>query len=197
MHERLAGNVQNRNRLVDVILADPILGATLEKARDLELPDHLLVSGAIYQTVWNALTARLSGYGLKDIDLVWFDASDLSWEAEDRVIRQASAAFADWSVPVEPRNQARVHLWFEERFGLSYAPLRSSAEGLGRYASICHAVGVRLRPDGECEVFAPFGLDDIFALRIRPNRLLDNAVTHAEKAARMQVLWPEVTVESW
>ncbi len=184
-------------RLREIVGADRLLMSTLRRARDLALPDWLLVSGAIYQTAWNALTGRPQGYGLRDIDLVWFDGSDLSWSAEDRVIRRVDEVFADWPVPVEARNQARVHLWFEARFGCPYAPLASAAEGLGRYASVAHAVGVRLEPDDDLTIFAPFGLDDVFALRLRPNRVLDNGPSHDAKAARMRAQWPELTVEPW
>lgn len=193
----LAADAPHRDRLIAILRADPLLATVLERARALALPDWLVVSGALYQTVWNALTGRPSGHGLKDVDLVFHAPADLSFEAEDRVIRHAAAVFADLEVPVELRNQARVHLWFEARFGAPYPPLASSAEGLTRYASVCHAVGVRSTDDGEIEVFAPFGLDDVFALRIRPNKALDNAATHAEKAARMRALWPELTIEPW
>lgn len=193
----LPAEAPHRAELVEILSGDPLVAIVLERARSLALRDWMLVSGAIYQTVWNRRTARPSGHGLKDVDLVWFDPEDLSFEAEDRVIRRAEAVFADLPVPVELRNQARVHLWFETRFGSPYAPLTSSAESLLRYASICHAVGARLGDDGELEVYAPFGLDDVFALRIRPNRVLANAATHAEKAARMKALWPELTIEPW
>src|SRR5215470_2949283 len=40
--------------------------------------------------------------------LFYFDAADLSWEAEDAVIRSAKHAFADIPAEVEIRNEARV-----------------------------------------------------------------------------------------
>ena len=46
------------------------------------------------------------------------------------------------------------------------------------YSSIVHAVGVRLEHDGSLDIVAPFGLDDMFAMVIRPNRTLTNAATH-------------------
>lgn len=73
--------------------------------------------------MWNVLTGRPSGYGIKDIDLTYFDKKDLSWSAEDSVIQRGQAVFSASLVPVEIRNQARVHLWFVQRFGLDYAPL--------------------------------------------------------------------------
>lgn len=50
--------------------------------------------------------------------MFYHDPSDLSHEAEDRAIRAAQALYADLPVRVELRYQARVHLWFEGRFGV-------------------------------------------------------------------------------
>jgi hypothetical protein len=90
-----------------------------------------------------------------------------------------------------------VHLWFEQRFGTPYPPLASADKAIARYASIAHAVGVRLEPEDRLDVAAPFGLDDIFAMVIRPNCALDNATSHARKAQRVKAIWPEVTVLPW
>ena len=73
-------------------------------------------------------------------------------------------------LPVEVRNQARVHLWFEQRFGHPYPKLGSSADALTRFASRTHAVGVRLHADDSLGLIAPFGLDDIFSFRISPEQ---------------------------
>jgi hypothetical protein len=86
----------------------------LSTIRALELPDWLTMSGAVYQRVLNALTKRAPDYGVRDYDLGYFDASDISDEAEDAVIRRVAAAFDEWlRSAVEVRNQARVHVWFE------------------------------------------------------------------------------------
>ena len=126
-------------------------------------------------------------------DLIYFDDSDLSWEAEDQVIGRVSDRIRGLSAPVEAR-QARVHIWFKQRFGGDYSPLRSADESLTRYASIAHAVGVRLEPDGQLDVIAPFGLDDIFAMVIRPNGVIDNQISHEAKAVRAKAIWPEVVI---
>ena len=185
-HLRYAGRsfAEQRAALVEIISADPVVHAALIKARTIDLPDWLMVSGALYNAVWNNLTGKPSGFGTKDIDLFYFDASDLSYEAEDAVIARAATHFAGLPLPVEVRNQARVHLWFEQRFGHPYPRLGSSADALTLFASTTHAVGVRLHADGKFDVVAPFGLDDIFSFRIVPNRAIDNRATHEEKAAR-------------
>lgn len=170
--------------------------ALLRAVRPLALPQWRLVSGAVYQSVWNALTGRPPGHGIKDYDLCYFD-EDVSYEAEDRVVRAVEAVARPLDLPVETRNQARVHLWFERRFGSPYTALRSTDEALTRYAARVHAVGVRLEADDRITVAAPFGLDDLFSFVIRPNPVLANRDSFTEKAARAKALWPELTVVPW
>ena len=58
-------------------------------------------------------------------------------------ISRAARCFDDFPRPVEVRNQARVHLWSEERFGQPYPRLSRSEEALSLFAARTHAVGVR------------------------------------------------------
>jgi len=189
--------MKHRDRFEAIIRDDPDLMRLLQHLRSVRLPQWRLVAGCLYQTVWNMLTNRPRGTGIKDYDLIYFDAGDISWDAEDTVIRQVAAATRDSVGPVEVRNQARVHLWFADRFGLPYPQLACADEAIGYYASIAYAVGVRLEDDDRLDIAAPFGLDDMFAMVIRPNRALDNAATHARKAERAQAIWPELTVVPW
>jgi hypothetical protein len=184
-------------RFETIVRSDPDLMRLLACIRDVQLPQWRLVAGCLYQTVWNVLTGRDCGTGIKDYDLIYFDDSDLSWAAEDRVIRVVAAATRGCVGPVEVRNQARVHLWFEARFGTAYPRLHSADEAIRRYASIVHAIGIRLEYDDRLDVVAPFGLDDLFSMVIRPNYALENAVSHTRKARRAQATWPEVTVVPW
>ncbi|RVA43941.1 nucleotidyltransferase family protein, partial [Mesorhizobium sp. M7A.F.Ca.CA.004.11.1.1] len=108
---------EQRAAFLAIVLADPLLRDALARARTLDLPDWLVVSGALYNSVWNHLTGKPSGYGIRDVDLFYFDDSDLSYEAEDAVIRRAEKHFEGLPLPVEVRNQARVHLWYPQKFG--------------------------------------------------------------------------------
>lgn len=166
----------------------------LRTVRDLDLPDAMVFSGAIYQRVLNHQTGRPLDYGIKDYDVGYFDAADTSYEAEDEVIRRAAAAFEPpLRDMIEVRNQARVHLWFEGKFGEPYAPLGDSAEALTRFVSPLFAVAVRLEADDSLTVTAPFGLEDLFALRLRPNPYRPTN-GFARTAASATARWPEIEV---
>lgn len=191
------GFAAQRAALEGIIRSDPVLMEVLDALRAEALPEGMLVAGAIYNLVWNRLTGRPDLAGVNDIDIFYFDDSDLSYEAEDAVIKRLDGRFAHLPLPVQVRNQARVHLWFPQKFGIPFSPLGSAAEMLGRYASKTHAVAARLEPGGDMTIIAPFGLDDIFSFRIVPNRVLMNRPAHEAKGARAKAIWPEITLIAW
>src|SRR5260370_6024038 len=146
-------------RLTEIVRAAPSLMRVLTTVRSLDLPDWLVMSGAVYQPVLNHLTGCAPDYGIRDYDVGYFDAADISYDAEDVVIRRVAAAFDDpLKSMVEVRNQARVHVWFEAHFGEAYTPLRCTAEALERFASPMSAVRVRLEPDDRLHIQAPLRL---------------------------------------
>lgn len=179
--------------LAVLIAGSPTVMTVLTGIRSLGLPDWRLFSGAVYQTVWNALTERDADYGIKDYDIGYFDP-DVSWEAEDAFIQRAAAAFEpELAKKVEVRNQARVHLWFEDKFGEAYPPLAFTDEALGRFVCPAFAVGVRLEDDDSLTISAPFGLIDLFTMRLRknPTRAISDAAFERVKRSA-EARWPEL-----
>lgn len=186
-----------RDALEVIIRGEPVLMEVLAGLREDGLPEGLLVAGALYNAAWNALSGRPTLHGVNDLDVFYFDASDIGYDAEDVVIRRLAARFGHLPVPVQVRNQARVHLWFPEKFGTAFTPLSSAGEMLGRYAAKTHAVAARLEADDSLTILAPFGLDDIFSFRLVPNPALANQPGYEKKAARAKAVWPELTVVPW
>ena len=181
-------------RLVEIVRADPGLMHVLRTVRPLGLSDWRVFSGAVYQSVWNAVTGRPVGYGRKDYDLGYFDP-DTSWDAEDMIIKRVAAAFDEpFRSEVEVRNQARVHLWFGERFNEPYEALPDTDTALSRFVAPAFAVGVRLEDDDRISVAAPFGLDDMFGLVLRPNPQRPRATGWDKVVASATSRWPELTI---
>ena len=181
-------------RLATIVRDNPELMQVLTTVRGLGLPDWRVFSGAVYQAVWNAQTRRPVGYGIKDYDLGYFDP-DTSWDAEDVVIKRVAAAFdAPLRDLVEVRNQARVHLWFEARFGEPYDALPDTDTALSRFVAPAFAVGVRLEADDTISIAAPFGLEDVFSMTLRPNPDRPLARGWDKTVASARSRWPELTV---
>ena len=183
----------NEPEFVAAVLKNSVNREIVSRLRSLGLSDVWLVSGALFQSAWNAISGRAPDYGIKDYDIFYFDP-DLSWEAEDAVIERASEVFADLGQRVEIRNQGRVHLWYQEKFGAPYSPLSSARQGIDRFLMTCAQVGIGHRIQGTA-VYAPSGFADIEDMIIRPNRTSNfQAVHYYEKASRWQRDWPELTI---
>ncbi|KMW60539.1 hypothetical protein AIOL_000701 [Candidatus Rhodobacter oscarellae] len=179
----------------DILSANRGVMRRLEVLAETGLPDGWLVSGALYGNIWNSLTGRPDDYGVKDYDVFYFDDTDLSYAAEDAVIQRLTPLFPP-EPPVEIRNQARVHLWYEDHFGSAYTPLADSHEGIRRFACTTHMIGARLS-GGELEIYTPCGLEPIFGFRLIGNTDTNNRVTHEAKAARHVKFWPELEFVPW
>lgn len=182
-------------RFVAELLRNPNNAAILAALPALQLPDAWLVAGCLFQTVWNLRDGREPTEDIKDYDLFYFDAADLSAAAEQAVQQRVDAALGHLGVPIEAKNQARVHTWYEDWFGHPYEALQSSRDGIARFLVPCTCVGVRPAAAGGIEVCAPHGLDELYAGLLRPNPLLDHRTLFQAKAASYQARWPGLRVQ--
>jgi uncharacterized protein len=177
-----------RDRFLDHVLRNANNRVILDRAPALGLPDWWLTAGAVFQTVWNVLDGREPTAGIDDYDLFYFDAHDLSSEAENVVIGRASELFADIGVVVEVCNEARVHLWYQEHFGAPAKAFESSRDAIDHFASTTCCYAVNRNPAGELDVYAPHDYDDLFSQRLWSTRLAPRHV-YERKAARWTHEW--------
>jgi hypothetical protein len=180
--------------LRDALARNNVLTEVLAGAAELDLPGWYVTAGGIVQTVWNVVTGRPPTHGIKDYDLFYYDNTDLSWDAEDKAIKRGARRFGD--LPVEIRNEARVHLWYEDHFGVPCPPYTSSEAAIDSFAATTCCVGVRTSGDN-WHVYAPHGLADVFTLVLRPNPVLAPRDVYETKARRWREAWPELTVLPW
>jgi len=199
------------DRLVAAVLADPMCRAILDRMPALGVPQWWLTAGAVFQNAWNAVCSLPPGFGVLDYDVFYFDV-DTSWDAEDRVIRRTESALDDVlgdalagvvgerGARVEVRNQARVHLWYEERFGVPAAPFGSATDGIDAFPSTTCCVALTrdgTDASGPLRLYAPYGLADVFGMRMRPNRRLAPRAVYDDKVRSYQQRWPALTADPW
>ena len=188
---------KNEAVVLDMVLSNPMVGEILSRTGTLAVPDWYLTAGCLFQTVWNVLDGQPPQRGIRDYDLFYFDASDLSWEGEDRVIQSAQTLFTDLPVAVEVRNEARVHLWYEDKFGVPCPKFSSSADAIDHFAATACCLGVRREADGSHTVHAPHGFADLLGFILRPNPVLAPQAVYESKAQRWAELWPRLEVLPW
>lgn len=181
----------SHERFMADILTNRHNRAILERWHELALPDGWLVAGCLFQTVWNLLSGRPPEQDIKDYDLFYFDADDLSEAGERRVQARVEQALGDLGLTVEASNQARVHLWYEGHFGQPYEALRSVEDGIRRF--LVPATCVAVRPG---EVCAPNGLELLYGGVLAMNPLVPHRELFERKAASYQRRWGWLTVRA-
>ncbi|GGJ88407.1 nucleotidyltransferase family protein [Deinococcus aquiradiocola] len=172
--------------VLDAVRRNPVNVAILERLPDLGAPQAQLVAGCVFGAVWNAQAGLDATAHVRDYDVFYFDP-DTGYGAEDEVIRRAGQLFADLGVTVEVRNQARVHLWFESRFGQTRPAIGSVREGIDQFLVRCTCLGV----DAAGTLYAPYGLQELAAGVLRPNPLnADDGTLYRAKVDSYRARWP-------
>lgn len=192
IHEDLPNQIDYLER---ILAKSKIVAEVLRKAPDLHLPNWYLGAGAIAQTVWNELHGYPFDHGLKDCDLVYFDA-DLSVEAQNLSRQRGHELFASLPVEVEITNEARVHLWYKEKFGKEITPYLSTEDAITTWPTTATSIGVRFR-NGAFQVYAPYSLHDLLGMIVRPNKTLVSREVYEKKAERWKSTWPKLEVIAW
>ncbi len=178
------------------VLINPSIQAVWNAWGALELPDCWLVAGCLAQTVWNERFGLPVDYGISDLDLVYFDPSDLSEQTEQRHAQRIRHIFAELPVRIDVKNQARVHLWYEAKFGFPIPPYQSVLDAIGTFPTTATTVG--LRPTGHgTELCATYGLSDLFDGVVRANKRLITREIFEAKVAKWYSRWPDLKVIPW
>lgn len=187
-----------RGELVRIVKQTPWFMTALVAVQSLRPPAWCIGAGVIRNLVWDHLHGRdcPEASPLSDIDVAYFDATDLRPEAEARL--QTALTTELPGLPWEVTNQAGVHLWFESLFGHPVEALDSLEAAVATWPEFATAVAVRLDPDGELQVIAPHGLDDLFDMRVRRNPVRVSLETYRARVVQKRYVerWPRVQVEN-
>jgi uncharacterized protein len=178
-------------KFFDAAMSNSANAALLSRLPALGLNECHLTAGCLFQPVWNRATGWAPDHGIRDYDVFYFDACDTSWDAEDAVIRRVDAITNDLGIKVQTRNQARVHLWYEQRFGAHCPELASARDGIDRFLISCTCVGIDVASH---ELYAPDGLDDLEGGVLRMNPATPQPDLFRRKAADYQARWQWLTI---
>jgi uncharacterized protein len=181
-HERDRQMARERE-LRDALRACDWFMAVLAHVSAVDPPHWWVGAGVIRDIVWDQRFGRCPR-DVSDVDVAFFDASDLSRERDGRV--QEMLRQREPRVSWDATNQAAVHTWYPQRFGVRVAPLRSVPEAVATWPEFAVCVAVRLHLGG-LEICAPYGLEDLLdgVWRRNPAR-----VTQAEYARRLESKQP-------
>ncbi len=126
----------------------------------LDLPDCWIGAGLIRNAVWDHLHSfPVEPHGSSDVDVVYYDQRHVTVDRDIAIEAQLFALFPkiQWSV----HNQARMH----NRNGDE--PYHSTADAIRCWSETATAIAARTLGD-DVEVIAPYGIDDLIGLVVRP-----------------------------
>ncbi len=178
-----------------ILLKNDLLKEILLRLEHSNLKNYYVAAGAINQTVFNHLHGFPLNKNIKDFDIVYYD-DDLSYEKEDKVIKYIQNLLKDLNINVDIKNEARVHLWYNKKYNQNRAPYTSLENAIARWGTTITCLGVRLEND-DLIVTAPYGLNDLFNMVIRPVKTDFTEEDYNEKVAKWQKYWPKLKVIPW
>jgi hypothetical protein len=167
--------------------------ALLLHVESLGLPDAWIGAGFIRNSVRDVLHGRTIDVAqLADVDVLFFDADDTRKDREAEIERRLRTLAP--SIPWSVKNQARMHLRNSD------APYRSTLDAVAHWAETATAIAAR-STGGKVEVMAPYGVDDLVSLIVRPTPVFGHKIdVYRERvtAKDWPARWPKLTVlMSW
>lgn len=165
----------------------------LQTARSLRLPDWCVCAGFIRSKVWDHLHGFARTH-LPDVDVAYFDPNHTEESAEKEYEKILTGL--DSSVPWSVKNQARMHT------KNGHVLYTSTADGLSNFPEVCTAIGAYLDSYGQVKLVAPYGVDDLVNLVVRPTPLYmsqDKYEIYAERVGtkgwnarwhRLRIIYP-------
>ncbi len=175
-------------KLIRIMRTYPPFERDLERVRLLRLPDGCIAAGYVRNYVWDFLHGYERRTPLNDADVIYYDPDDLREETEKKYEQELRHQLPEynWSC----KNQARMHLVKGHR------PYSSVEDAMRRWPETATAVGVRLDWNGNIQVVAPHGLEDLFSLVIRRSPLFKDEQYFRARIQRKRwlELWPGLRV---
>jgi hypothetical protein len=178
-----------------ILMQNKAIENILRLVRELQMPNWYLGAGCVAQTIWSKLHGFDLNCGIKDYDLVYYDSSNLSGEKEELYNQKGRGMFKD--APVEIKNEARVHLWYEKHFGYPIEPYQSVEDAINTWPTTATCVAVRYNDKNQFTVYAPYGLNDLLGMIVRPNKTQITKEIYLKKVERWKKIWHKLKIIPW
>lgn len=162
----------DQQQLEALILEQHMIMSILNTLQSVE-PSAYIAAGIIRNTVWAHLHGVEYDLNGTEVDVIYHDADEDQQRAHQLTsVMNTQFPTIDWDVT----NQATVHHWYQKDHGERIAPLQSIEHALSMWPETATAVAMRLNQEGQLDIVSPFGLRDLFELKLRWNPRL---VSHA------------------
>ena len=187
------------HKFMSILEENKDLMIILDYLAKLNLPNFYIAAGSIFQTIWNYYDNRPLNYGIKDIDIIYYDKDNLTKEVEQKLENQIIDFLKQQNLnyEVDIHNEARMHLWKKENENKDIDQYQNSEDAIAKWIATVHAIGIT-KEKGQIKVYAPYGLSDIFSRTIRPIKHSGNSKElYNKKVTGWQNRFSKLTVVEW
>lgn len=191
-------NEQNET-FIKIIKQNSDLVTILDYIYELKLPNFYIAAGSVFQTIWNYYDNKPLNFGIKDIDIIYYDPINLSKESEQKLEKTIEDHFkkAGLNYELDIHNEARMHLWKKDNENKNIDQYKNSEDAIDQWIATVHAIGIT-KENNEIKVYAPYGLSDIFSKTIRPIKHKNNSKElYNKKVASWQKRFENLNIIEW
>ena len=191
-------NEQNET-FIKIIKKEKEIMTILDYNYDLKLLNFYIAAGSVFQTIWNYYDNKPLNFGIKDIDIIYYDPINLSKESEQKLEKTIEDYLkkAGLNYELDIHNEARMHLWKKDNENKNIDQYKNSEDAIDQWIATVHAIGIT-KENNEIKVYAPYGLSDIFSKTIRPIKHKNNSKElYNKKVASWQKRFENLNIVEW
>ncbi|CAM4025035.1 nucleotidyltransferase family protein [Lederbergia lenta] len=174
--------IKNEEDIIKAIREDEWMMNLLKAVKTLNLPDWWVCAGFVRSKIWDVLHNFSSRTPLPDIDVIYFDSKIVD-ELEEIKMEEKLKSIVP-NIPWSVKNQARMHI------KSNMSPYSSSIDGISKFPETVTALGVKLDENEDIKLTAPWGINDVVNLEVRPTPFYDTK-------DRMKVYENRVRKKAW
>lgn len=182
----------NEEKVISLIKKDKWMMGILETANALNLPDWWICAGFVRSKIWDTLHGYSERTPIPDIDVIYFDPSCLD-ESEEKKLEETLFSLKP-NIPWSVKNEARMHL------KSNMFPYSSSVDAISKFSETATALGVKLDNKGNVELTAPWGLEDVINLEVKPtphfmeDKKRINLYEERISKKKWELIWPKIKI---
>ena len=110
--------------------------------------------------------------------------------------KECEKRLKDIDIVSDIKNQARVHIWYNPKYGTNREPYTSCEDAVSSWGSTVTCIGIR-KENGQLIVYCPYGLNDLFSLTIRPVKRYFDKESYEARSKRWKAKWDKLNIVEW
>ncbi|ESU33428.1 hypothetical protein G3A_06270 [Bacillus sp. 17376] len=182
--------LKNKVDVIQLIQSDDTMMEIIQAASTLNLPDWWICAGFVRSKIWDELHDFKERTSIPDVDVIYFDSLNIDENDEKLLEKQLKRILPD--IPWSVKNQARMHVVNQ------IPPYASSEDAISKFPETATALGVKMDSENNLVLTAPFGIEDVLNLEVKPTpfftETIERAAIYEERIVKKnwKATWPKV-----